>query len=864
MDNDVANLKPRLLEYLQSRGLEINTQKKPPVIQCPTPGHADAHPSAVVYDEHVFCPVCKESWDVFDVAGFITGTDEFAKQLDAVRSALGERAPERKKKRQPKTEKKKNVVSLSIERAKEVYRKEEIQRIADRMKWGAAVKAWKYKNKRGDVRFIDVRFEKSDGKKNVISFWYNGNSLRSTGCPVGIYNLDRALSEGKPILIVEGAKTAEAAEAIPGLVPVTWNGGSSKAKKAPWKLLSDCKEIYIFPDDDRKKDGQGKLWPWHKQPGMRAAFEIQNVLPQARIVRPINAAREIKPDGADIVEVLQIKAPDELAKYILESKPVELPQEEKPKPDPPSEFPFRILGTADDNRAYFIGLSGRLHDTPLAKITKGDLFVFAGIDYWRRHFGHKGKVDWEDSISTITEIASQIDFDPGSLRGRGAWREKDGSICYHDGEKTFGDKSSKRLYLRKTRKDIGICDDPVSVEWCRETSDAVAQMSFETEVDAIRIMAWAAISPFAGALLWRPCGMITGSSGTGKTTVIDYFVRPIALPEIFSGGDSSEAGVRQKVRNDSCAIVIEEAETDTQKKRWRRADLFSLMRQSTSDDAPRVAKGTADGKGMSFTMKNMFLFAAISPEVEHIADDNRIFRVNMVRPNGEWAPLRDNLKRLVVEDRCRGFRALAWKKLQTIIELAERMVPLVQDVTGKGARYALAESTLFAAYLVLWRRREDLTDKEICDRLIKWYSLAPPDQSYDETVELLDVLLDKRVQVDIGKREDMTLREILVGSYAYRLPGADKDETLGVKEVKQLRLIAGRYGLQMTSEGHLAIVVNHADISEIIGRGRGYQRVLYRHRGLVTKSKNVYVSALGQRRCVILSGIFDGQEKQET
>jgi hypothetical protein len=864
MDTDVTQLKPRLLEYLQSSGAEVDQKKKPPVTQCPSPGHADAHPSAVIYEEHVFCPVCKDSWDVFDVAGFIEGTDEFAKQLDAVRSALGERAPEKNKKQTDNGGKKKNVISLSIDKARGVYTKEEIQRIADRMHWGKFVKAWSYKNKRGEVSFIDVRFENDAGKKSVISFWYNGKTLRSTGCPIGLYNLDRALSEGKPLLIVEGAKSAEAAEVLKDFVPVTWNGGSSKVKKVQWNLISSCKEIYIFPDDDHKKDMKGKKWPWHKQPGMHAALDIQKFLPQAKIVRPLNEARKIKADGADIVEALQVKKPDELAKYIKESNPVKPPEPEtKKKADPPSEFPFRVLGTADDNRAYFIGLSGRLHDVPLAKVTKGDLYVMAGIDYWRRHFGHKGKVDWEDSISTITEIASQIDFDPGSLRGRGAWREKDGSICYHDGEVTYGDKSEKHLYLRKTRRDIGICDEPATVDWCRETSDTVSQMSFETSVDAIRIMAWTAISPFAGALPWRPCGMITGSSGTGKTTVIDYFVRPVALPEIFSGGDSSEAGVRQKVRNDSCAIVIEEAETDTQKKRWRRADLFSLMRQSTSDDAPRVAKGTVDGKGMSFTMKNMFLFAAISPEVEHIADDNRIFRVNMVRPSGDWAPLRDSLKRLVTEDRCRAFRSLAWKKLQTIADLRERMVSLVQDVTGKGTRYALAESTLFATYLVLWRRREDLTDKEICSRLIDWYSLAPPDESYDETVDFLDQILGARVSVELGKREELTLREILIGSYAFKLPDSSEDEIITAKDADYLRRIAGRHGLKIKSDGNLAIVSNCKEITKITGRGRGYQRILYRHRGLVSKSKNEHVTALGQKRCVILSGVLDEKTEEK-
>jgi hypothetical protein len=853
MGYDTQALKPRLREFLGKCGVEINTRKNPPVTQCPSPDHADNDPSAVVYDERLFCPVCSDSWDIFEVAGFLQNISDFKEQLAYVNETLGNASPpEQKKKKQQKNEKK--AVSLPLEKARDVYSKAEVQRVADKQKWGTFLKAWAYLGPDGLVAIVDVRFE-GEGRKAIISFWFDGENLRAAGCPIRLFNLDRVVNEkDKPILIVEGAKCADAAKVLEGFIPVTWNGGHGKARYADWTPLKN-REVYIYPDDDLKKDGKTKKFlHWSKQPGYRAALEIQKALPKAKIIKPVIEARKIKKDGADIVEALEVKKPTELAKYILNSKPmVHEKKERQAAPKAESDLPFKILGTSDDNRAYFIGLFGRQIDAPLAKITKGDLYCLAHVDWWRDAFGYKGKMDWDSALSAITELASVRDFDPNVLRGRGAWREKDGTICYHDGKVTIGDPSEKRLYLRKTQRDIGLADMPAEPELCRAISDTVSEMSFDTLTDSIRIQAWTALAPFAGALPWRPCGMITGSSGSGKTTVIDMFVRPIALPEIFSGGDSTEAGVRQRIKNDSSAIVIEEAETDTKKKRWRREDLFSLMRQSTSDDAPRVAKGTRDGKGMSFSMKSMFLFSAISPEVEHIADDNRIFRVNMKKPEGKWGPLRDRLHKQITLKMCRQIRALVWIKLRDIIALAHHMTNIVQEITKKGTRFSLAESILFSTYLVIWRGQENLTDTDMARLIVEYYTLRPPPDRYDETKEIVDRLLDEKVLVEKPDRETMTLREILTVAFTGEHPTR---LVLNVGDRQHLRNVAGRHGLGISNDGNVAIAINHHSVMKIIERGRGYHRVFYRHENLISKSKPVNLAGK-TRRCVIVGGLLE-------
>jgi cytidylate kinase len=584
-------------------------------------------------------------------------------------------------------------------------------------------------------------------------------------------------------------------------------------------------------------------------------------LPQAVIVKPLAAARDIKADGADIVEALQVLSAAELEQYIKKAKPVALKTEEPKKPPPAdaSGLPFRILGTSDDNRANFIGLHERQISPPLTKITKSDLFALASLDVWSELFGHKGRIQWEDALAWITGLVTATDFDPAMLRGRGAWAENDGRICYHNGRKTIGDVDDRRIYMRKTPRDIGIEDAPASDEICLEVSSAIGRMSFETWADCVRLQGWIVLAPFAGALPWRPCGMITGSSGSGKSTVIDLCVKPLALPEIFSGGDSTEAGVRQRIRNDAAAIVIEESETDTDKKKRNRENLFSLMRQSTSDQAPRVAKGTMDGKGQSYSMRSMFLFASISSEVEHTADENRIFRINMVDPTSPWPPIRDRLIELIIDKHCRAIRARTWQNLKTIIKFAHDLTPIVQGITGRSSRFALAESMLFAGFFLVMRARPAEITEQIQKEITALYEYQPPEATRDDSAELVELILDSKVMIDIPRKELTSFREILTGCYTSQMPGFPK--LLNSTEVLALNAVAARHGLKIDETGQVMIAFNHPEIMKMIDKGHGYHRMLQRHKGLVKKSKPA--SFLNKsRRAVVIEGLIEGDHSE--
>ena len=738
------------------------------------------------------------------------------------------------------------------------------------------IQIWKYHNAAGLIEIFDVRFENTDGKKAVITFFWDGKAIRAAGAPVLLYNRDKIASDTEsPILIVEGAKTAEAALRVLGFIPTTWNGGGKKCKQVDWTPLKDRK-VYIYPDDDQKVYGEkhpnaGELMKWNEQPGMVTAFDIKKKLPHAIIIQPVPAARDIKADGADIVEALEVMTGPGLAEYILnapELLPVPPLSERKSRPDaePPSKspldtppdapdgdiFPFRVLGVADDGKGYFLDRHERLAAMALGSITQNKLLTLASLTYWKvSKSGGKdmSKNDWMEATDDVMEACGRKDFDHERVRGRGAWREPDGRVCYHDGFHVIGEPSEKRTYLRMARRDIGLASPHPELSDLTAILDVVGELNFETRADMIRCLAWSTLAPFAGALPWRPAGLLTGRSEAGKSEVIRYIINPLAMPIIASGGESTEAGVRQAVGINSMAIVIDEADTDTPKKKQRRDDVLSLMRQSTSDETPKALKGTIDGKGMRFTLRSMFLFAAISPEIESIADDNRLFRVNMESKGHtpeQWQKLKAELIRCITPDICAGVRALTWTRLKDIFTLADRIAPIIQELTHKSSRYSTSESLLFSTYLIVWKQQE-LSDDELREFFSQIYEWQPPEESRNEEEEVLDRLLDEVVREGMN---NYTLRQVL------------QNELRGIGDHNIWRGISGRHGLRITPDGDLAIAKSHHEIIRIISRGKGYAKIFFRH-PLIKERNKSHAIAGNVRSCVVIDGVILMEDRKE-
>jgi|GEM_PF-2799352 len=929
---NLALYKPRLREYLVARGITIKTTDKPR-IRCLL--HADDNPSMILYEQGVkkglktglHCPVCMEPktlLDIFEAARLILGLpdsrDSFPQVLAEVQSALGEipgsaPAPARAAVPLPPAADpapepaRPAYIPLELEESRTYYIKSTILNLASKSLHASVTEiegTWKNFDPDGKLAFVECRFAAKffeDGKKKYLTFWFDGQHLRAANPPIKLYNRDKlAANPDADFCIHEGPKSIfglgdiQGAESIPGMIPTGWNSGGKKFSQCDFEDLRG-RNGYFYPDDDKPTD---------KQPlgeGVATAFRVAGILRDlgctVRIVKPLAEAPDARA-GADIIEALQVRTPEEMAEYIRTGPELEpVPAADSPEanrttpsleavpgqsilpvspprpprgPTPirtPGDIPFRILGTADDGLTYFIDEGERLQRLKLSSLTKGQLLVLAPLPWWYSEFGHKGKTDWDNATDFVIRAAESVDFDPEVIRGVGAWREPDGRLCYNTGRKVYGEPDPIRLYLRRAEHDIGLDDEPASFAVRREMFNAADQMSFETKADVVRLLAWSILAPFGGALDWRPAGFITGESQSGKSSAMNFIVRKLGDIEICSGMDSTAAGIRQRTRWSSRAVGIEEAGDDSEKALRNRNEIFSLMRQSTGQDAPPAWKGTIDGQGQTFDLEKMFIFAAINPVVNSAADKNRLFFINMIKGTKPWKPIKARLIAAFTDQNCRAVRSWVWAHLAEIIAEAERITDVVEDVGRKSSRDAYLDAILFAAFWHCFKNRSP-SDDELAVFVAEAFKVQAPEEKQDDADAIVDRILDEAVPVLGDRGRTYPLRRILYGVKFRKGPlvGDETSQTLdGLRdltaaEVQAYATTAIQYGLGVDSDGNLAIVNKHHQIARISGLGHGYAPLLWRHACIEDRSRTVSFAKYGDkpRRCTILSGVLETDE----
>jgi putative DNA primase/helicase len=157
------------------------------------------------------------------------------------------------------------------------------------IKRGQPERTWCYRDAEGRVLGYVWRFVTSDGGKEVLPLtWCRNRETEkedwrgiSFPDPRPLYGLDRlAVKDAEaPVLIVEGEKCADAGhEALPLLAVLSWPGGGKAVDKADWTPLAG-RNVTIWPDCDAQRDKTTQeLLPEEKQPGIKAARRIAEIL----------------------------------------------------------------------------------------------------------------------------------------------------------------------------------------------------------------------------------------------------------------------------------------------------------------------------------------------------------------------------------------------------------------------------------------------------------------------------------------------------------------------------------------------------------------------------------------------------------
>ena len=137
-------------------------------------------------------------------------------------------------------------------------------------KHGPAVARWVYRDRNGAPLFAVARFQTESGGKEILPYTWGhrewavqsgpnkgerqnvlGWHFKRPNTPLPLYGLDRlAANPGAPVLVAEGEKAVDAAEALfADMVAVTSQGGSKAPDKSDWCPIRD-RHVVIWPDND--------------------------------------------------------------------------------------------------------------------------------------------------------------------------------------------------------------------------------------------------------------------------------------------------------------------------------------------------------------------------------------------------------------------------------------------------------------------------------------------------------------------------------------------------------------------------------------------------------------------------------------
>lgn len=333
-----------------------------------------------------------------------------------------------------------------------------------------------------------------------------------------------------------------------------------------------------------------------------------------------------------------------------------------------------------DKRQVMTYSRGELSESTFVELADPALF-------WMQHFKTGAKKGSFNKLSALNFLIRTADekgiYDADRIRGRGAWLDEGRAVFHHGDRLTVDDarveigslKTSFIYELQRPLQDIPKI--PLSDEEGDELLNISCKFRWTKPASAALLCGWMMLAPICGALRWRPHIWLSGGAGSGKSTVLNEFVHPLLNGfDLFAQGNTTEAGLRQKLRTDALPILFEESEQNEDKDRMRIQHVLSLIRQSSTESHARVYKGTVGGHSMEFLIRSMFCLASIQVGLKHQADIERLTVLSLmpkrsgVSEIGDWEVLKTLLHERVACNKGVGAK---------LVRRAMLMLPTIRD-----------------------------------------------------------------------------------------------------------------------------------------------------------------------------------------
>lgn len=528
-----------------------------------------------------------------------------------------------------------------------------------------------------------------------------------------------------------------------------------------------------------------------------------------------------EPEPAASTEVATVAQGD----VILKGE--EEPEHPPPRGDEPPEHLgpdnnpfFEILGF-DRGRYFFFHKERR----QIMEYGRGDFSESTFIEladpglFWEQEFRGGSKAEGFNKRAATNFLMRLAErrgiYDADRIRGRGAWFDADRMVYHHgghltvDGVKTdIGEFKSRHIYEMQ-RELPPIPDVPLTDEDGERILEVAGAFRWTKPASAALLCGWIALAPICGALKWRPHIWLTGGAGTGKSTMLEYFVHPLLNNfDIFAQGNTTEAGLRQKLRTDALPVLFEESEQNEDRDRMRMQHVLSLIRQSSTETHARTYKGTVGGHSMEFVIRSMFCLASIQVGIKQQADAERV-TILSVRPKKEkgrngsddWDSLKEKIYSTVTRDPTIGGRLV--RRSMNLLPVIQQNIDTFARQGGKffgSAREGDQYGTLLAGNWSLFNT--ELATPDDAMRMIKSYTWEEHRDvsDTDESDQALSVLMGCRLRAPKGF--EFTVFELAGAANGTPATGTDIDKSDAAAILKRYGMVIKDGSLLLSNSSH--------------------------------------------------------------
>ena len=713
----------------------------------------------------------------------------------------------------------------------------------------------------GKDGLASLQFIAADGAKRFL----RGGQME------GAYH---AIKGDDTLVICEGFATGAKIHAATGhSVICAFNAGNLKAVAVLMRKKYPDRKIIIGADNDQwtaKPDGK----PYN--PGIEGAQQAAVAIGGAVVIAPQVAVDDPK-RRTDWDDIHDTDGPEAVREaFAAALRPVPEPEPDTWEPDYSAQYddepqevsldPFdevRPLGHDDGVFFFFPRVSGQVVEMSATALgSMLNLCRLANRSFWDRHFGgadiSEKKLTSLAGTALIEACQAKGIHDRGRVRGVGAWLDGNrpvyncgDAVVWDGGRCSPPDYRSGHVYISGPRL-ANMDAEPLTNPEAAKLLEICRKLTWKSPQHGYILAGWIVLSMVGGALRWRPHIVVTGEKGAGKSFVLDSAVKPVLGATVLDlAGGTSEPGIRKNIGASSRPVVMDEAESETQRDKARMEEVMMLARKASSG----ATIANFDG---SYTVRSSFCFAAINPRIVQGADLDRNTIIELMRDRRPDAADRfTELKAMVSETLTPEFsaRLLArtfWN-IGALMQNVETFATVMAGTSG-GQRFGDQFGFLIAgAYSLTSTAPVSMADARAWCAKQDW-SWAREDNDMSDSERLLSVMLAARARYDDrGMSREASIGRLI--DRAINADGGDRDAAISA---------LGEYGIHAD---HDRIVVANAcpQLSGLLKDttwGAGWRRALLGLDGAEAVDKIRFTATLRTRGVAVPMRLILGEITQ--